>query len=305
MKMKTFILSLITLAYISAQTVPGAYELIVNEEIDHSILLEDERMIPFSWSDFDISFDEKITKIVVFVSTKRNYLGKWAGAFGTSTTVEPEHWIMTDDMSKSFTTKNGTITWNVDEKTADIVQMLFGGSFKWGVWWFDCNDFTIEKVVVFTSFYKGGYPFEEPPTPKAKKISPGVYKGEVKDAYIYKKLGADKMLPINWSLFDDVIPKDEVITKIEVTISTSKEKLGKWQGAFGSSTGIEPEFWYITEDMEQFFDSKEGTCVWSVDKDISDAMRSQTDGQIKFGVWWVDSGDFVIESCTITTDAAK
>ncbi len=302
---KTFFLALISLAFISAQTVPGAYEWIVNEEIDYSILLEDERMIPFSWANFDISFEEKVTKIVVFVSTKKNYLGKWAGAWGTSTSVAPEYWTMTEDMSKSFTTKTGAISWEVDEKTADIIQMLFDGSFKWGVWWFDCNDFVIEKVVVFTTLYKGGYPYEELPPKKATKISPGVYKGEVKDAYDYKKLGADKMLPINWSLFDDVIPKNEVITKIEVTMSTPKEQLGKWQGAFGSSTGIKPEYWYITEDMEKFFTTKEGTLTWTVDKELSDAMRSQTDGQIKFGVWWVDCMEFVIESCTITTDAAK
>lgn len=68
---------------------------------------------------------------------------------------------MTDDMAKSFTTKTGTIAWDVDEKTASIIQMLFNGSFKWGVWWLDCNDFLIEKVVVFTSKYKGGYDYEE------------------------------------------------------------------------------------------------------------------------------------------------
>ena len=159
---KNFLLTLIAIiSLISSQVVPGAYEYIVNEEIDYSILLEDERMIPFSWSNFDISFEETIQKIVVFISTKRNYLGKWSGAWGTSTTVEPEHWIMTDDMAKSFTTKTGTIAWDVDEKTASIIQMLFDGSFKWGVWWLDCNDFLIEKVVVFTSKYKGGYDYEE------------------------------------------------------------------------------------------------------------------------------------------------
>lgn len=42
----------------------------MNEEIDYSILLEDERMIPISWSNFDISFEETIQKVVVFVSTK-------------------------------------------------------------------------------------------------------------------------------------------------------------------------------------------------------------------------------------------
>ena len=302
MSTKAFLITLISLfLFISSDSVPGAYEYIMNEEIDYSILLEDERMIPISWSNFDISFEETIQKVVVFVSTKRNYLGKWSGAFGTSTTVKPEYWTMTDDMAQSFTKKTGAIVWNVDEKTASIIQMLFEGNLKFGVWWFDCNDFLIEKVVVFTSLYKGGYPWEEPKEEKAKEISPGVYKANVGDAYLYKKLGADKMLPINWSQFDMIKNTTHVITRIDVTISTSAEKLGKWQGAFGSSTGQIPEYWLMTEDMEQFFDSKEGTLTWDIDEESAKAIQSQTDGQIKFGVWWVDSQEFVIETCTVYT----
>ena len=299
---RAFLITLFSLfLFISADSVPGAYEYIMNEEIDYSILLEDERMIPISWSNFDISFEETIQKVVVFVSTKRNYLGKWSGAFGTSTTVKPEYWTMTEDMAQSFTKKTGAIVWNVDEKTASIIQMLFEGNLKFGVWWFDCNDFTIEKVVVFASLYKGGYPCEPEKEEKAQEISTGVFKAKVGDAYLYKKLGADKMLPINWSQFDMIKNTTHVITRIDVTISTSAEKLGKWQGAFGSSTGVVPEYWYITEDMEQFFDSKEGTLTWNIDSDVAAAIQSQTDGQIKFGVWWVDSQEFVIESCTIYT----
>ena len=305
MSTRTFLLAFFSLIlFISADSVPGAYEYIVNEEVDYSILLEDERMIPFSWSNFDISFEETVQRILVFVSTKKNYLGKWSGAFGTSTSVAPEYWTMTEDMAQSFTGKTGAISWEVDEKTASIIQMLFEGSFKFGVWWFDCNDFTIEKVVVFTSAYKGGYPYEEVKEEKAQVISPGVYKAHVGDHYEYKKLGADKMLPINWSKFEAMKPT-ETITKIEVTISTKAEKLGKWQGAFGSSTGVVPEYWYMTEDMEQFFDSKEGTLTWEISKEVSDAIQSQTLGQIKFGVWWVDSGEFTIETCTVYTDAGK
>ena len=302
MSTKAFLITLFSLfLFISSDSVPGAYEYIMNEEIDYSILLEDERMIPISWSNFDISFEETIQKVVVFVSTKRNYLGKWSGAFGTSTTVKPEYWTMTDDMAQSFTKKTGAIVWNVDEKTASIIQMLFEGNLKFGVWWFDCNDFLIEKVVVFTSLYKGGYPWEEPKEEKAKEISPGVYKANVGDAYLYKKLGADKMLPINWSQFDMIKNTTHIITRIDVTISTSAEKLGKWQGAFGSSTGQIPEYWLMTEDMEQFFDSKEGTLTWDIDEESAKAIQSQTDGQIKFGVWWVDSQEFVIETCTVYT----
>ena len=302
MSARTILITLFSLfLFISADSVPGAYEYIMNEEIDYSILLEDERMIPISWANFDISFEETVEKVVVFVSTKKNYLGKWSGAFGTSTTVKPEYWTMTEDMAQSFTKKTGAIVWNVDKETASIIQMLFEGSLKFGVWWFDCNDFLIEKVVIFTSLYKGGYPYEEEKEEKAELISPGVYKAKVGDAYNYKKLGADKMLPINWSQFDMIKNTTELITQIDVTISTSKEKLGKWQGAFGSSTGKIPEYWIMTEDMEQFFDTQEGTLSWKIEKDVADQIQSQTDGQIKFGVWWVDSQEFTIETCTIYT----
>ena len=110
------------------------------------------------------------------------------------------------------------------------------------------------------------------------------------------------MLPINWSLF--TIPKGETITKIEVEISTDATKLGKWQGAFGSSTGIEPDYWIMTDDMEQALDGTKDTVVWKVSKDDAKAMQTQTDGQLKFGVWWIDCGTFTIETCTITTDVA-
>ena len=40
-------------------------------------------------------------------------------------------------------------------------------------------------------------------------------------------------------------------------------------------------------------------------KQVSKALQSQNDGQLKFGVWWIDCGTFTIEYCTIKTDAAK
>ena len=55
------------------------------------------------------------------------------------------------------------------KKIVDIIQKLFDGSFKYGAWWLDCNDFHIEKVIVFSSNYKRGYNYEEIPEKKAKK----------------------------------------------------------------------------------------------------------------------------------------
>ena len=299
-----YIIALLCIFFVTSALPDGVYELKVDEEVDYSLLPDDDKMIGFLWKDFKIPSSEKVKKVKVYISTTKNFLGKWTGAFGSSTTVEPSYWTMTDDMNIAFTTKTGACTWDVDAADSKIIQMAYGGELKWGVWWIDCNDFTIDKVVVFTDKYDGGYDDDDDgKTPeKAKKISYGVYKATIGDTYVYKELGTDKMLPINWSLF--TIPKSEKITKIEVELSTTDKKLGKWQGAFGSSTGIEPDYWIMTDDMEQTLDGTKDTVVWEVSKDEAKAMQTQTDGQLKFGVWWIDCGTFTIETCTITTDAA-
>ena len=299
-----YIIALLCIFFVTSALPDGVYELEVDEEVDYSLLPDDDKMIGFLWKDFEIPSSEKVQKVMVFISTTKNFIGKWTGAFGSSTTVAPSYWTMTDDMNEAFTTKTASITWEVDPADSKIIQMAYGGELKWGVWWIDCNDFTIDKIAVFTDKYDGGYEDEDSGKGKGKaeKVSDGVYKATIGDTYVYKELGTDKMLPINWSLF--TIPKGETITKIEVEISTDAAKLGKWQGAFGSSTGIEPDYWIMTDDMEQALDGTKDTVVWEVSKDEAKAMQTQTDGQLKFGVWWIDCGTFTIETCTITTDAA-
>ena len=299
-----YIIGFLCLVLTISASVTGAYENLLDEEIDYSLLPDDDKMLGFPWKDFGIKSGEKIVKVSVFISTTKNYLGKWSGAFGTSTTVPPKYWYMTDDMNEAFTTKTGKITWEIDSATSKIIQQGYDGELKWGVWWIDCNDFTIDKIVVFTDAYTGGYEGDDDEgNKKAEKISDGVYKAKIGNTYIYKELGEDKMLPINWSLFD--IPKTETITKIEVGLSTTAAKLGKWQGAFGSSTGEAPDYWIMTKDMQQTLSGTEDSVTWEVTSAESKAMKSQTDGQLKFGVWWIDCGTFTIEYCTITTDAAK
>ena len=283
----------------------GVYELAIDEEIDYSLLPEDDKMLGWPWKDFKIKSGEKIQKVMVFISTTKNFLGKWTGAFGTSTTVAPKYWYMTDDMNEAFTKKTASIVWDVDADTSKIIQQAYGGELKWGVWWIDCNDFTIDKIVVFTDAYDGGYEDEEGSSKKkgAEKVKAGVYKATIGDSYVYKELGTDKMLPINWSLF--TIPKSEKITKIEITLSTDAKKLGKWEGAFGSSTGEAPDYWIMTDDMSATLDGTEDTVTWKVSSSEAKAIQTQTDGQLKFGVWWIDCGSFTIETCTVYTDASE
>ena len=300
-----YIIAILCFFLVTSAKVDGVYENLVDEEIDYSLLPDDDKMLGFAWKDFKIKSGEKIQKVMVFISTTKNFLGKWTGAFGTSTTVAPKYWFMTDDMNEAFTTKTGKITWEIDTATQKIIQQNYGGELKWGVWWIDCNDFTIDKIVVFTDAYEGGYADEEDTDKKkeAEKIADGVYKAKIGDSYVYKELGTDKMLPINWSLF--TIPKSETITKIEITLSTTAAKLGKWQGAFGSSTGQAPDYWIMTKDMSETLTGTEDVVTWKVTSTEAKAIQSQTTGQLKFGVWWIDCGAFTIEYCTVYTDASE
>ena len=302
MSMKYLMMLLCTYLAVAA-AVDGVYENLVDEEVDYSLLPDDDKMLGFPWKDFGIKSSEKVVKVNVYISTTKNFLGKWTGAFGSSTTVAPSYWTMTDDMKESFTTKTGIITWELDSATSKIIQRNYGGELKWGVWWIDCNDFTIDKIVVFTDAYEGGYEEgENKKKEKAKKIAAGVYKAVIGDSYVYKDLGTDKMLPINWDLFS--IPRTETITKITIGLSTTAKQLGKWQGAFGSSTGEAPDYWIMTKDMSVSLTGTEDEVTWKVTAKEAKAMQTQSDGQLKFGVWWIDCNTFTIETCTITTDAA-
>jgi len=195
MSMK-YLIALLCVLYINA-AVAGVYENNVKKEVDYDELDENDKMLGFLWKDFNINSSEKIQKVMIFISTEKNFLGKWTGAWGSSTSVAPAYWTMTDDMSRSFTTKTGKIMWELDSATSKIIQREYGGELKWGVWWIDCTVFTIDKIVVFTDAYKGGYPDDkEDEEEKAEKISAGVYKAHIGDSYVYKDLGTEKKLKL-------------------------------------------------------------------------------------------------------------
>ena len=56
---------------------------------------------------------------------------------------------------------------------------------------------------------------------------------------------------LGWKWSDLGVPAGEKVTKVEINLSTSKKQIGKWQGAFGSSTSVAPDYWTQSEDMEQ------------------------------------------------------
>ncbi|MCM1472420.1 MAG: glycoside hydrolase family 9 protein, partial [Muribaculaceae bacterium] len=80
----------------------GHYSITPNKSIAFDKNAED-KMVGFEWSQFNIPSTEKVTKVEVKISSKNGgEVGKWNGAFGTSTSVSPEYWAQGDDMEQTI-----------------------------------------------------------------------------------------------------------------------------------------------------------------------------------------------------------
>ena len=206
-----------------------------------------------------------------------------SGAFGTWT----GSWEQTDfDVTVG---SNG-------QCTADyVIPSNVGQTVKAMVFYPDASSVKIDKVVLH-------YGNVTPGTTTAQPSSSGKYTKDLNQAIVYEDLPAgDKMLGWKWS--DLGVPAGEKVTKVEINLSTSKKQIGKWQGAFGSSTSVAPDYWTQSEDMEQTISGKTGSIVWDVDSATSAIIQTQYGGELKFGVWWIDCNKFTIDSITVYTDA--
>ena len=206
-----------------------------------------------------------------------------SGAFGTWT----GSWEQTD-----FEVNVGSN----GQCTADyVIPSNVGQTVKAMVFYPDASSVKIDKVVLH-------YGNVTPGTTTAKPSSGGKYTKAIHKAIVYDELPAgDKMLGWKWS--DLGVPAGEKVTKVEINLSTSKKQIGKWQGAFGSSTSVAPDYWTQSEDMEQTISGKTGSIVWDVDSATSAIIQTQYGGELKFGVWWIDCNKFTIDSITVYTDA--
>ena len=206
-----------------------------------------------------------------------------SGAFGTWT----GSWEQTDfDVTVG---SNG-------QCTADyVIPSNVGQTVKAMVFYPDASSVKIDKVVLH-------YGNVTPGTTTAQPSSSGKYTKDLNQAIVYDELPAgDKMLGWKWS--DLGVPAGEKVTKVEINLSTKKKQIGKWQGAFGSSTSVAPDYWTQSEDMEQTISGKTGSIVWDVDSATSEIIQTQYGGELKFGVWWIDCNKFTIDSITVYTDA--
>lgn len=288
----------------------GEYTVKIGDSYVYSQMGENDRMIGWDWADFNIPATEKVKKVEVQISTNKGSIGKWEGAFGTSTKVEPDYWTQTDNMSQSISGSSGTITWNVDSATADIIQYNYGGQLKFGVWWIDCDQFTVDSVKVYTDGSSSSVGTTAvssttmPTTTKTTTTTPsasGEHTVKIGDSYVYSQMGEnDRMIGFLWEDFG--IPATAKVKKVEVKISTTNGSIGKWEGAFGTSTKVDPDYWTQTDNMSQSISGNSGVITWNVDAATADIIQYNYGGELKFGVWWIDSDRFTIDSVTVYTD---
>ena len=206
-----------------------------------------------------------------------------SGAFGTWT----GSWVQEDFEVTVGANGQCKATYNIPSNVGQTVKAM--------VFYPDASSVKIDKVVLH-------YGNVTPGTTTAKPSSGGKYTKDINKAIVYDELPAsDKMLGWKWS--DLGVPAGEKVTKVEINLSTSKKQIGKWQGAFGSSTSVAPDYWTQSEDMEQTISGKTGSIVWDVDSATSAIIQTQYGGELKFGVWWIDCNKFTIDSITVYTDA--
>ena len=283
----------------------GPVTVTVGKSYTYSNMDENDRMIAFPWSDFGLSSTDKVEKVEVNISANGT-IGKWQGAFGSSTSVAPEYWTQSADMEQTISGNKGTITWNVDSATADIIQYNYGGELKFGVWWIDCNQFKIDSVTVYT---KGSsttpiVTTAPPVVTTAKPTTPAPSNKKtitVNDSYNYNTM-TEKMITFPWSDFG--LSVTDKVEKVEVKLSANGT-IGKWQGAFGTSTSVAPDYWTQSADMEQTISGNSGTITWNVDSATADIIQYNYGGELKFGVWWIDNAQFKVDSVTVYTKGSS
>ena len=128
----------------------ATYSKNLNQAVDYDKLPATDRMIGWAWKDLGVKPSDKVTKVAVNITAKSGEIGKWQGAFGSSTSVAPGYWTQSDDMTQVINSKSGTITWDVDAATSSIIQVDYDGQLKFGIWWIDCTQFTIDSIKVYT-----------------------------------------------------------------------------------------------------------------------------------------------------------
>ena len=60
-------------------------------------------------------------------------------------------------------------------------------------------------------------------------------------------------------------------------------------------------YWYITENMIQTINDKEGIIIWNIPEDLRKNIKYHSEGIFQFGIWWIDCDSFTIRNINIIT----
>ena len=129
-------------------------------------------------------------------------------------------------------------------------------------------------------------------------ISCNTYRMDINRDIVYSNLvDSERMMTFDWSQFG--INDGEIISQIQIEITTNKMKVGYWQGVLGTSTTF-PPFWFATENMREPINDNQGFIIWNIPEFINRFIEYRN-GKLQFCIWWIDCDSFTLKSITAIT----
>ena len=235
-----------------------------------------------------------------------NSYDEFDGSEGTFTAHSPNGHSLIGALVGGPTDANGTYTDNMNDYICNEVALDYNAGLVGaaaGLYELvNSNSSITASIPGVTKIYNGtagGGTVVDPPTPPTPSGSTGKYETTPDKTIVYDQLPAnDMMIGFKWE--DLGVGFGETVESIEFNISASGN-IGKWQGAFGSSTSQAPDYWTQSTDMTQTISGSKGTITWEPTASQAKLFNT-TNGELKFGVWWIDCGTFTIDSIVVKTD---
>lgn len=281
----------------------GLYETKPNKTIVYSQLPADDKMLGFKWEDLAVGFGETVQSVEINISASGN-IGKWEGAFGSSTSQAPDYWTQSKDMSQTISGNKGTIKWEPSASQAKLFNTT-SGELKFGVWWIDCGTFTIDSIVVKTDKYNSSSTQPVVTTPPVTTKTPAVVTTKAPVVTTPAAQGNDvTLLPSDMSMgldtdeygeknnYAEFSPNGAKSATLYIKVNSSDTNVS---GAFGTWTGSAWE----QKDFENV--SVPSSKVVEVEYTIPSNVGST----VKAMVFWPHGDNVTIEKVVLHKDGSS